>query len=67
MASSKPNGLARLVHAFGYSCAGLKAAYQSEVAFRQELLLSKKAKDLGSATVMLALITAASVWAIILI
>jgi len=33
-------GLRRLVNAFGYSMAGLKAAYQNEDAFRQEVLLA---------------------------
>jgi diacylglycerol kinase (ATP) len=33
-------GLRRLVNAFGYSMAGLKAAYQNEDAFRQEIRLA---------------------------
>ena len=33
-------GLRRLINAFGYSMAGLKAAYQNEDAFRQEVLLA---------------------------
>jgi len=33
-------GMRRLVNAFGYSMAGLKAAYQNEDAFRQEVLLA---------------------------
>lgn len=33
-------GLRRLFDAFGYSMAGLKAAYQNEDAFRQEVLLA---------------------------
>jgi diacylglycerol kinase (ATP) len=33
-------GVRRLVNAFGYSMAGLKAAYQNEDAFRQEVLLA---------------------------
>jgi diacylglycerol kinase (ATP) len=33
-------GLRRLMNAFGYSMAGLKAAYQNEDAFRQEVLLA---------------------------
>jgi diacylglycerol kinase (ATP) len=32
----KKTGLARLVNATGYSMAGLKAAFKSEAAFRQE-------------------------------
>jgi diacylglycerol kinase (ATP) len=35
---SKP-GLQRIWHAFGYSLAGLKSAWQNEQAFRQELVL----------------------------
>ena len=33
------SGLARIVSAFGYSLAGLRTAWRSEHAFRQELLL----------------------------
>lgn len=33
-------GLRRLINAFGYSMAGLKAAYQNEDAFRQEVVLA---------------------------
>lgn len=33
-------GLRRLINAFGYSMAGLKAAYQNEDAFRQEVLMA---------------------------
>ena len=33
-------GLDRLVRAFGYSLAGLRAAYQGEAAFRQEFWLA---------------------------
>jgi diacylglycerol kinase (ATP) len=33
-------GLRRLMNAFGYSMAGLKAAYQNEDAFRQEVLFA---------------------------
>jgi diacylglycerol kinase (ATP) len=32
-------GLARVIDAFGYSMQGLKAAYQYEAAFRQEVIL----------------------------
>lgn len=112
-------GLARLWNALFYSFDGLKAAYQAEAAFRQELLaalilipvafflpvshigralmiasiilvliielinsaieavvdrvsqerhpLSKRAKDVGSAAVLLALINAALVWSIVLL
>lgn len=35
----KVTGLRRLINATGYSCKGLKAAFQNEAAFRQELLL----------------------------
>ena len=33
-------GLRRLLNAFGYSMAGIKAAYQNEDAFRQEVLMA---------------------------
>ncbi|HEY8354174.1 MAG TPA: diacylglycerol kinase [Methylophilaceae bacterium] len=33
-------GLRRLINAFGYSMAGLRAAYRHEDAFRQEVLLA---------------------------
>ncbi len=33
-------GITRLVNAFGYSCAGLQAAYRNEDAFRQEVLMA---------------------------
>lgn len=33
-------GFRRLLNAFGYSMAGLKAAYQNEDAFRQEVLMA---------------------------
>lgn len=33
-------GFKRLLNAFGYSCSGIKAAYQHEDAFRQEVLLA---------------------------
>src|SRR3954471_21553785 len=33
-------GLRRLLNAFGYSMAGLKAAHQNEDAFRQEVLMA---------------------------
>ncbi len=33
-------GLRRLVNATGYSCKGLRASWQHEAAFRQELLLT---------------------------
>lgn len=112
-------GLRRLINAFGYSMAGLKAAYQNEDAFRQEVLLAvlliplafvlekngmgralmvgsvllvlivellnsaveaavdrislenhdlaKRAKDIGSAAVMLSLVDLAAVWGLVLI
>ena len=111
-------GLDRLVHAFGYSLQGLRAAFAGESAFRQEVAaaivlmplaiwlgsygverallmssiwlvlivellnsaleaaidrisfdhheLSKRAKDFGSAAVLLSLVLAASVWAAVL-
>ncbi len=39
MTEKKSTCLPRLMKAFGYSYEGLKAAYASEAAFRQELLL----------------------------
>lgn len=111
-------GLRRLVNAFGYSCAGLAAAWRGEAAFRQEMALlalavplalflgktgvdrallvgsvllvpvvellnsaieavvdkaspersdlAGRAKDMGSAAVLCALIAAAAVWACVL-
>ena len=111
-------GLRRLINAFTYSCAGLKAAYQHEDAFRQEVLLAiillplalwlehgaleralmissvllviivellnsaieatvdrisldnhtlaKRAKDIGSAAVLISLVNLAVVWLLVL-
>lgn len=111
-------GLRRLLNAFGYSMAGLKAAHQNEDAFRQEVLmaivliplaiylghngmeravmiasvllviivellnssieatvdrislenhmLAKRAKDIGSAAVLLSLVNLAVVWGLLL-
>lgn len=112
-------GLRRLLNAFGYSMAGIKAAYQNEDAFRQEVLmaivliplafylgrsgiecavmvacvllviivelinssieatvdrislenhlLAKRAKDIGSAAVLLSLFNLVMVWGLILL
>ncbi|MEZ0232898.1 MAG: diacylglycerol kinase [Methylophilaceae bacterium] len=112
-------GLRRLTNAFGYSMAGLKAAYQNEDAFRQEVLmaviliplalyigqgsiakalmiasvilviivellnssieatvdrislenhmLAKRAKDIGSAAVLLSLLNLAIVWGLLIL
>jgi diacylglycerol kinase (ATP) len=112
-------GFQRLINAFGYSIEGLKAAYQNEDAFRQEVLLAavllplafvlgetgiarallvgsvllvmmvellnsaveatvdrislenhllaKRAKDIGSAAVMLSLVNLAAVWVLVLL
>ncbi len=112
------SGLRRIVNAFGYSKAGLAAAYRNEAAFRQEVLLAavmiplalflpasgtgralmigsvmlvlvvellnsaveavvdrvslenhalaKRAKDIGSAAVMLALVNVPITWALVL-
>ena len=112
-------GLRRLINAFGYSMAGLRAAYQNEDAFRQEVLLAivllplafvlekngmgralmvgsvllvlvvellnsaveatvdrislenhklaKRAKDIGSAAVLLSLVNLAAVWSLVLL
>ena len=113
------HGLGRLLDAARYSMAGLKAAWQNEAAFREEVLLAaiaiplafhlgqsgveralliasvwsiliveilnsaieavvdkasperhelaKRAKDMGSAAVMLAMIGAAAVWVCVLV
>lgn len=112
-------GLRRLFNAFGYSMAGLKAAYKNEDAFRQEVvmaivliplaiylgdggiaravmvasvilvvivellnssieatvdrisldnhMLAKRAKDIGSAAVLISLVNMAVVWALALL
>jgi diacylglycerol kinase (ATP) len=112
-------GFRRLLNAFGYSMAGIKAAYQNEDAFRQEVimaivliplalylgrtglecavmiasvmlviivelinssieatvdrislenhLLAKRAKDIGSAAVLLSLFSLVIVWGLILL
>ena len=39
MTSPKATGITRILRAFGYSYEGLKSAYRSEAAFRQELVL----------------------------
>lgn len=39
MAKPGETGIKRIINAIGYSCLGLKAAYQQEAAFRQELVL----------------------------
>jgi len=111
-------GLRRIVNAVGYSLAGLRAAYQHECAFRQEVLLAlvliplafylggdaleralmagavmlvlivellnsgleatldrisfehhlliQRAKDIGSAAVMLALLNVVMIWTVLL-
>ena len=111
-------GLERLINALGYSRDGLRAAWQNEAAFREELLLAavaiplalylgqtgvdrallvgsillvliveilnsgleaivdkaspekhdlaKRAKDMGSAAVLLALLNAAAIWLCVL-
>lgn len=111
-------GLRRLINAFGYSLEGIKAAYENEDAFRQEVLmaivliplaiylgangmerafmiasvllviivellnssieatvdrislenhnLAKRAKDIGSAAVLLSLINLAVVWGLVI-
>jgi diacylglycerol kinase (ATP) len=111
-------GIRRLINAFGYSLAGLAAAYKNEDAFRQEVklaiiliplalylghssidkalmiasvllviivellnssveatvdrisldhhLLAKRAKDIGSAAVMVSLVNLVAVWGLVL-
>ncbi len=118
MNKHKCSAIVRILHAFNYSYEGLKATFQSEVAFRQECLLlvitlpfaliidvnatdkalmigsillillaelintaieviidriseehhplSRKAKDIGSAIVLVAFINSICIWSIIL-
>jgi len=40
MADQGPQGISRIIRAFGYSLQGLKAAYRHEAAFRQETWLA---------------------------
>lgn len=40
MEQRKNKGVSRLIKAFGYSAAGLRACYRNEAAFRQELAAS---------------------------
>ena len=40
MENKKSRGIRRLVNAFRYSCAGFKAAWRNEEAFRQETILA---------------------------
>lgn len=37
MSEKKPTGISRIIKATGYSLAGLKAAWENEAAFRQEV------------------------------
>lgn len=119
MEQKKNTGITRIIKAFGYSLAGLRACFASEAAFRQELALcaimlpvalwvevsraerallvaslllvlivellnsaietlvdrvgpehhdlSGKAKDIGSAAVLVALVLAVTVWGVILL
>jgi diacylglycerol kinase (ATP) len=112
-------GIRRLLNAFGYSCAGLTAAYRNEDAFRQEVRLAaillpltfilesgaieralmiaciflviivellnsaieatvdrislddhnlaKRAKDIGSAAVLISLVNLVAVWLLVLL
>ncbi len=66
-------GLRRILNALRYSLQGLQAAIKYEAAFRQELALADalsvdthpllgRAKDLGSAAVMLLLLFTVAVW-----
>jgi diacylglycerol kinase (ATP) len=118
LAKTGKQGLERLIHAAGYSWAGLRAAFRHEEAFRQEVLaslvlvplalwlgetgfdkalllsvwilvllmellnsaieavvdrigdehheLAGRAKDIGSAVVLVALVNAAVVWGLVL-
>lgn len=119
MADQGVNGVTRIIHACGYSAAGLKAAFINEQAFRQELYLliillplalwlgedgserallvgslllvpivelinsaieavvdrigserhelAGRAKDIGSAAVLLSILLTCSIWALILV
>ena len=40
MAKPGKTGFIRIIHAFGYSMQGIRAAFKHEAAFRQELLLA---------------------------
>lgn len=46
--SGKKTGLDHFIHAFGWSVAGLKATWQHEAAFRQDLLLALILMPLGA-------------------
>ena len=72
-------GITRLINAIGYSRDGLSAAWKNEAAFREEVLLAivdkaspekhdlaKRAKDMGSAAVLLSLVNAVVVWVCVL-
>ncbi|MFV0665013.1 diacylglycerol kinase [Denitromonas sp.] len=115
----RATGIARIINAFRYSCAGLAAAFRHEAALRQECVLAmvlipaallsaadgvgkammvgsvllvmvvelinsaieavvdrvsqarhplaKRAKDIGSAAVLLALLNLVAVWALVLL
>lgn len=45
--SSKTGGVTRIIHAFGYSCQGLAAAWKHEAAIRQEALMISVLLPLG--------------------
>ncbi len=47
MAGQSAKGLRRIINAWGYSISGLRACYQHEEAFRQELMLLLVALPLG--------------------
>ena len=57
-------GIARIIDATTYSWLGFCAAFKHEAAFRQEL--SGRAKDMGSATVFMALSIVTLCWVTIL-
>lgn len=70
MAGNNNLGCKRLTNAFGYSVQGLKAAYQHEEAIVDRFgsdhhKLSGRAKDMGSAAVLVMSITAAMTWLLI--
>ena len=45
--TTRRTGLDRIVHAFGYSCSGLRSAFRYESAFRQEATLAAVALPLA--------------------
>ena len=59
--------MGRLARATGYSWQGLKAAWRHEQAFREEVVLAGRARDMGSAAVFVALMMVVMTWGLILL